>query len=97
MNCGCIDWVNLRAPKDDVQDVFLHFCVKHGLSQLVTEPTHDSKILDVLQASKPICICDVSVLPPFSNSDHKQVAFKILFVSVGSCDDGNVPAYKGRL
>jgi len=29
MNYGCIHWVNLRALKDDVQDVFLDFCVKH--------------------------------------------------------------------
>jgi len=26
MNYGDIDWVNLHAPSDSVQDVFLNFC-----------------------------------------------------------------------
>ena len=39
MNCGNIDWVNLSAPNDGVHDAFLNFTVKHGYSQLITEPT----------------------------------------------------------
>ena len=77
MNCGNIDWVNLSAPNDGVHDTFLNFTVKHGYSQLITEPTRDSKILDVLLSNEPISISDVSVLAPFSNSDHSQVGFRV--------------------
>ena len=58
MNCGNIDWVNLSAPNDGVHDAFLNFTVKNGYSQLITEPTRDSKILDVLLSNEPISISD---------------------------------------
>ena len=77
MNCGNIDWTTLSAPNDGVHDVFLNFTVDHGYSQLVTEFTRDKKILDVLLSNEPISICDVSVLPPFSSSDHSQVEFRV--------------------
>ena len=78
MNCGDIDWVNLLAPSDSVQDVFLNFAVRCGYSQLITNPTRGNKILDVLLASEPLSICDVTVMQrPFSNSDHSQVGFKV--------------------
>ena len=44
---------------------------------MTDEPTRDSKILDVLLSNEPISISDVSVLAPFSNSDHSQVGFRV--------------------
>ena len=56
------DWVNLCSPVDSVDDVLLNFTLKHRYSQLVTEATRGSKILDVLLINKQLSICDVSVL-----------------------------------
>ena len=47
---------------DSVHDVLLNFTLKHRYSQLVTEATRGSKILDVLLINKQLSICDVSVL-----------------------------------
>ena len=77
MNCGGIDWVNLRAPSDSVQDVSLNFAVGCVYLQLITNQTRGNKILDVLLASEPLSICDATVLQPFINSDHSQVGFKV--------------------
>ena len=76
-NSGDIDWVNLLVSSDSVQDVFLKFAVGCGYSHLITNPTRGNKILDVLLASEPLSICDVTVMQPFSNSDHSQVGFKV--------------------
>ena len=61
MNCGNIDWVNLNALNDGIHNTFLNFTVERGYSQLITEPTRDSKILDVLLSNEPVSIRDVSI------------------------------------
>ena len=77
LNCSDIDWYNLCSPSDGVYDTLLNFTVQQGYSQLVTEPTRDNNILDLLLTNEPISICDVSVQQPFSTSDHCQVCFKV--------------------
>jgi len=77
MNCGGIDWINLNAPSDNIQEVLLNFATEHGCCQLVSEPTRDVKILDLLLTNEPLSICDVRVCEPFSSSDHNQVMFKV--------------------
>ena len=77
LNCGDIDWVNLNAPGDNIQDTLLNFAIEHGYYQLVSEPTRDTKILDLLLTNEPLSICDICINEPFSNSDHNQVTFKV--------------------
>ena len=77
MNCGDIDWSNLCSPSDGVHDTLLNFTVQQGYSQLVTQPTRNNNILDLLLTNEPVSICDVSVQEPFSTSDHCQVCFKV--------------------
>jgi len=81
MNCGDVDWINLNAPSDNIQDMLLDFATEHGCCQLVSEPTQDVKILDFLPSNEPLCICDVCVREPFSSSDHNQVMFTVYMLS----------------
>lgn len=77
LNCPNIDWDTLSVSHDKVQEYFLHFALIEGLSQLVSEPTRERKILDIVMCNEPLAICNVAVEIPFSNSDHNRVEFSI--------------------
>ena len=46
-NCPYIDWRNFAATGGPHNE-FLNYCIMNGFCQLVTEPTRDSHILDIL-------------------------------------------------
>jgi len=94
LNCSDIDWSNLCSPSDGVHDTLLNFTVQQGYSQLVTQPTRDNNILDLVLTNEPVTICDVSVQQLFSTSDHCQVCFKV-FVEQSSNEekDSNGDSY----
>jgi hypothetical protein len=48
LNCGDINWSQLTAPNDSVQDKLLTFSMLNGFTQLVTEPSRLHNILDVV-------------------------------------------------
>ena len=56
---------------------FLLFVNDHGLHQYVAEPTRGDIILDLVLCNNSAIISDISVLCPFSTSDHNAVSLSI--------------------
>jgi hypothetical protein len=56
---------------------FLEFLSQCSFTQLVSEPTRHSRILDLVLANAQI-VSDVVVGNPFANSDHRCVTFSVL-------------------
>ena len=77
LNCGDINWSQLTAPNDSVQDKLLIFSMLNGFKQLVPEPSRLNNILDVVFCNEPLSICELSLLPPLGKSDHSQIAFSV--------------------
>ena len=86
-NCPNIDWRNLAATGGPNSE-FLNYCITNGFCQLVTEPTRDSHILDILLVNDPLAVCDVQVAHPICGSDHNRVEFSLCnFDDVNPVDD----------
>ena len=49
---------------------FASFVVNNGFTQLIKQPTRTNKIIDLLMVNDAVAIYDVTVLQPFSTSDH---------------------------
>ena len=49
----------------------------NGFKQLVPEPSRLNNILDVVFCNEPLSICELSLLPLLSSSDHSQIAFSV--------------------
>ena len=77
-NCPGISWDIPRAPADNIQDCLLKFVVENGFSQLVTEPTRQSNILDLVLCNEALLVSDVNVLSPIGGSDHSSIQFKVI-------------------
>ena len=69
-----------------------------GLTQLVTSPTHNQNILDVLLATHPQNVLNMKVTEPFLFSDHNSLCFevpwnlsrqKVLYKNVRNMKAGN--------
>ena len=72
---GCIQ--SSPTYGNDVNYLFIETINDSGLEQLVTEPTRNNHILDLVLTSQPDLINDVKVVP--SISDHEAGVFKIKF------------------
>ena len=70
-----IDWLNLCTSVAGDDRDFLTLCMDNGLTQLVSEPTRHSNLLDLVLVTDPSVVSDVCVSTPFSNSDHDTVNF----------------------
>ena len=49
---------------------FANFDISIGSTQLIKDSTYNQNILDLLVVNDPLAIYEISVLPPFSSSDH---------------------------
>ena len=69
---------NYSKGKESLQH-FLCFLEEQCLSQLVTQPTHNSgNILDLVITSKPQNIIDIQILNPFTDTcDHNTIELKL--------------------
>jgi hypothetical protein len=65
-----------RAPSHDF-----------GLHQYVSEPTRGNNILDLVLCNNPSVISDISVLCPFSTSDHNVVSLNICVLPTPSASE----------
>ena len=80
LNLPLIDWcgMSLRGGASSFcSQKFIEFCKSNNLIQTVDKPTHGSNILDVVLANEASLIDGMSVLPPFSTSDHNIISFCI--------------------
>ena len=61
---------------------FASFVVNNGFTQLIKQPTHKNKILDLIMVNDAVAIYDVTVLQPFSTSDHCALSWRTWFPQV---------------
>ena len=59
--------------------LLLDLCQANLLCQLVTEPTRDNNILDLVLTNDPQLVSSLNVLEQFSTSDHNAILFKICY------------------
>lgn len=62
-----------------VESEFANFIIANGLTQLVTQPTRNAHILDLLMVNDPLAVFEVTVQQPFSTSDHNIVTWRTWF------------------
>ena len=70
-NFPWMNWLNVGATADLADERFLrHLITEHSLSQIVTQPTRERAILDLVFLSYTLRVDDVKHLPPIAGSDH---------------------------
>jgi hypothetical protein len=92
-----IDWITLTSVGDPKCVTLLDLCQSNGLSQLVTEPTRERNILDLIFTNDPQIISTLQVNEPFSTSDHNLISFDICCctsISTLTADDNNLSEYQ---
>ena len=81
MNFLSIDWsfnCSINCCSYTCTGVFLTFVYKHGLVQLVKEPTRFNYVLDIILTNDATSVINTCVVQPFSTSDHQSVNFDII-------------------
>jgi len=74
----------IKWDKNDVFGVntvsyyFLETINELGLHQLVSTPTLEKNILDLVLCSHKLLVQNLEVGPPFSSSDHNSISFDLL-------------------
>ena len=76
-NLPNIDWSTLTSPIDMKCSLLLDLCQSSALCQLVSEPTRENNILDLVLTNDLQLISSLVVVEPFSTSDHNAILFKI--------------------
>ena len=78
-NFPAIDWRIPTCSGCLNHSKFLTCTLCNGFTQLVHSPTHGNNCLDLVFASKPHLVADLSVVDPFSIScDHLSVEYSII-------------------
>jgi hypothetical protein len=82
-NLPNIDWSQAINPQllPILDSIFASFVIDNGLLQLIDTPTRANNVLDLLLVNDQLAVFDVSVLPPFSTSDHNSVTWHSWFPS----------------
>lgn len=78
LNCPSIDWNFSRPPSSSAELPIYEFCLSNGFTQCVDEATRGNHTLDVVCTNEPFRISNISVQPPFVDSDHDSVEFQVL-------------------
>ena len=71
--------------------LFANYVFKSGLTQLLSEPTRDNNILDLLLMNDPQAVFYTAVTEPFSISDHNAIQWSIMLPICAY--DGNFDHY----
>ncbi len=75
-----IDWSMCTKPRGSGPQIFLECIITAGLEQLVTEHTRYDSILDLALASHADTVNRVTVVEPFSVSDHNAIDLALQWV-----------------
>ena len=62
---------------DKIANIFIEFIGQNQLNQLVTEPTRENSILDLVLTSDSGIVRTIKVRENFSTSDHKMIEFEL--------------------
>lgn len=85
-NMPKISWDIPESIGDSSHDIFVETCLLNGLSQLVSFPTREGNLLDLVLTSHPQTINEISVTEPFASTcDHLSISFSVL-IPVGFKD-----------
>ena len=76
-NLPNFDWDLFAYPSNYLYLTAAEFICENGLTQVVSEPTRDEHILDIILCSDILCCDDVCILPPVGNGDHNVVFIEI--------------------
>lgn len=85
-NLPYFNWDLFVHPDNFLYNSAADFVRDNGLTQLVSDPTRDDSILDLILCSDVLCCDDVCCLAPLGNSDHSTVSFS-LSLSLGQPPD----------
>ena len=76
LNFNMINW-NDKSFKNIFGEIFLEFCDKYDLHQMVTEPTRGTSLIDLVLTNVPPLIKNIKVGEGLSTSDHNSIYFDI--------------------
>ncbi len=72
-NLPGIDWINncvkLGSSKTNMSQYMLNLAADHSLTQMVSDPTHDKNILDLMLVSNPTKVTKTSTVPGLCKHD----------------------------
>ena len=68
-----INWDSMSSTKESID--FRDVCLDKFLSQVVTKPTRDTNILDIVLTNNDNMVTGVKTIAPLGNSDHNIVVF----------------------
>ena len=85
-NLGKIDWSNFKLMPGHTpsESGLLQLIFENGLSQYVLKATYCDNILDLVISSHDHLVDNLSVVLPFSTSDHNSVIFDMECISTAS-------------
>ena len=73
-----IDWLSHRVSKQSsAAESFLNFVLSNGLHQLVTSPTRENHMLDLIMVNEISLLENIAVMEPLGSSDHSQILLDI--------------------
>lgn len=90
-NCPGIDWQTMQCAADLIQEKLYDFVVCNGFMQYTPGPTRLSNTLDLVFVNDPLLVSDVTVVAPFSTSDHSSVIVDILCTKQSLTSESNEP------
>lgn len=82
-NIPNIDWQQ-NCASDNYSNVFLRFCNDSLLQQVITFPTRERNILDLVLTSEVSTLSAVSSFPSFHGADHTFISFSICSCEIPS-------------
>jgi len=71
------DWDLFAYPSNYLYSTAAEFICENGLTRVVSEPTRDEHILDIILRSDVLYCDDVCILPSVGNGDHNIVSIEI--------------------
>ena len=81
LNCPNINWPFNKPLCNGAEAQLVDFVNINGMIQYVYAPTHNSHILDVVLVNDQFTVSSLSVIEPFSTSDHCAIVFTMCFDS----------------
>jgi len=85
LNLPKINWATMSCPNDNIHKPFLSFAIESSYSQLISFPTHDNNILDLILCPDPSMIGCVKPVVPFGASDHDMILFNVIVTNKSCC------------
>ena len=84
-----IDWEIFKWPES--LNEFMNVVLDSNWSQMVSAPTRENNVLDLLFTKNPESVLSVTVEEPLGDSDHSMVLAKLSIsnISKGSCPHGS--------